>query len=332
LSLLTQESHYYTLVPEGINNIFLPSNSVLITDKNLVKLFPLEIKNKIFIPPGEEAKTLEVAERCWQEMHRMGLDRQSTVVAFGGGSVTDLAGFAAATYMRGIASMYIPTTLLGMVDAAIGGKTGINLPTGKSMVGCFHLPERVYIIPELLKTLPRNQIASGMAEVIKYGVIHDSQLFRQLEELEGDITPAMIERCCAIKSEIVSRDAHEKDVRVILNYGHTFAHAIETATVYSRFLHGEAVAIGMSLAAKAAEKLGWVDSTFVRKQNALIQKFGLPTTLPPDIDPVKLISLMKKDKKATDGKIRLILPKEIGTVLQYINNDDEFLKKVLMSE
>lgn len=327
MNVLTETESHYTLVAEGIESVELPQNSVLITDEALDVLYPLEVAHKILVPRGEKAKSLEVAKACWEEMHRLGCDRESTVVALGGGAVTDLGGFVAATYMRGIDSIYIPTTLLGMVDAAIGGKVGVNLESGKSIVGAFHLPRQVYLIPQLLRSLPVEQMRSGAAEVIKYGVIRDPDLFYQLEEEGFDAIPAVIERCAAIKSAVVAEDPKERGVRAILNYGHTFAHALETATGYQRYLHGEAVAIGMSCAVRAAFELGWVDNEVVKRQDALIQKFELPISPPEEIDANLLIDLMRRDKKSIEGKIRLILPKEIGRVAQYIAADEEVLRK-----
>ncbi len=280
--------------------------------------FPI---HPILLPRGENAKTLEAVSQCWNEMHGKGLDRKSIIIALGGGSITDAAGFAAACYMRGIDSINIPTTLLGMVDAAIGGKTGINIPSGKNLVGAFHHPRLILIAPHYLESLPEREFRSGLAEVIKAGIIWDADLVDFLEHFlpsvlakDGEKIKTILARACKIKVEIIRMDEKEKSLRSILNYGHTFGHAIEALTHYTEYTHGEAVAIGMSCAAFTGLELGLTDSDFVRRQDALCQKAGLPTQLPKNIDLDALILQMLRDKKNIGGKIHLLVPRKIGKV------------------
>lgn len=306
------------------------SRAVLLCDAPIYDLYgaPIEATlasfiptSRLTLPTGEQTKTLDVANDCWQEMHKQGLDRRSLVVALGGGAITDLAGFVAGCYMRGIDSLNIPTTLLGMVDAAIGGKTGINLPSGKNIVGVFHQPAYVIISPPLLQTLPEREFRSGLAEVIKYGVISDATFFHQLEQwmpslLKRDpvVLQKVIAQCCAIKADVVQADEREQGRREILNWGHTFAHALEALTHYKQYLHGEAVSIGMGCAAQLSASLGLVDATFVQRQDRLLTSAGLPTALPTDISLDQLLHLMARDKKAIGGQIRFVLCRGFGNL------------------
>jgi len=276
----------------------------------------------ITLPPGETSKTLLGAHRCWTDMLAAGLDRQSLAIAFGGGAITDIAGFSASCFMRGIDLIHIPTTLLGMVDAAIGGKTGVNLSEGKNLIGSFHYPKQIFISPSFLQTLPKREFRSGLAEVIKYGVIRDPIFFSYLEQHLPAIlqkTPenllTIVHKSCEIKMQVVNEDPEDKaGVRAILNWGHTFAHALEKIARYKTYLHGEAVAIGMCLAAQLSEHLGFAHPEFSIRQKELIQRAGLPTR-PHPVCLDQLIQAMKCDKKSTFGKIRLILAENIGKSL-----------------
>ena len=288
------------------------------------------------IESGETSKTLASAEKCWQQMHLCKMDRASLLISLGGGVVTDLAGFAASCYMRGIDLVHIPTTLLAMVDASIGGKTGVNLPTGKNLVGTFYQPSAVLIDPAYLSTLPKREFASGMAEVIKYAVIRDPLLFDFLEKnmeqilsLDSKALLQILSSSCRIKSAIVEEDEKEKGIRAILNYGHTFAHALETFTQYSSYLHGEAVAIGICCAADAALRMGLIDSSLVERQETLCKKAGLPTQIKVNIDPEKIVQLMAADKKAIAGNLQLILPTKIGDARPFDNIASDFVVSVL---
>jgi len=275
----------------------------------------------ITIPDGEEFKDLIRVEHIYDELLRYKLDRSSALIALGGGVIGDITGFAASTYMRGISSIQIPTTLLAQVDSSVGGKTGVNHKLGKNMIGTFWQPGIVWIDTETLKTLPERELLAGLAEVIKYGIIRDEELFTFLEDnrdkilnLNSDAVTHIIKRSCEIKAEVVSKDERESGLRAILNYGHTIGHAIETVTGYTRFLHGEAVAIGMYLEAKLSQILGVIDKEDVRRIKALIDSYGIPSGTPEDININALLSSMKLDKKAVAGALKFILPEKIGKV------------------
>jgi 3-dehydroquinate synthase len=266
------------------------------------------------------------------------LDRKSCVIALGGGVISDLAGFASACYMRGIDLINIPTTLLGMVDASMGGKTGINLPEGKNLIGCFHHAKYIFVCPSFLQTLPEREYCAGLAEVIKYGVIRDPLFFSFLEEnMESilnkspDKLKSLIFRCCEIKSQVIQEDPEDKnDIRAVLNWGHTFAHAIEAAKGYREILHGEAVAIGMSCAASVSEHLGYAKPEFIERQDRLLKKAKLKIAI-PNISYDQLLNFMQKDKKNKSGRISLIVAEKIGKVFKHpdvdMNNIKEALRK-----
>ena len=273
------------------------------------------------VPAGESSKSIKQAEHVWQALLAKGADRQSVVVALGGGVVGDLAGFVAATYARGLRLVQVPTTLLAQVDSSVGGKVGINLPDGKNMVGCFWQPALVMIDIALLRTLPDREYVAGWGEVIKYGVILDADLFEGIESHTGlirsrneDALQPIITRCCQLKAQIVSED--ERDMtgrRAILNYGHTFAHALESCTGYQRWLHGEAVAIGMDCAARLAERIHWTDMAFVQRQRKVIQNVGLPAHTAVD-DVEGIWRAMLRDKKNERSHVQFVLPREVGHV------------------
>lgn len=277
---------------------------------------------KILIPDGERHKSQESANKIYQQCVKNNFDRNSTILALGGGVIGDLAGFAAATFLRGINFIQVPTTLLAQVDSSVGGKVAVNLPYGKNLVGVFYQPKLVYIDLKVLKTLPGKEFANGMAEVIKYGVIYDKNLFSYLEKnivriLARDIKSLehIISRCCQIKAAVVSRDEREKNLRAILNFGHTIGHALEGMTAYKKFTHGEAVAIGMVGAVKIAESLELVDSSVEARLKALLIKAGLSVS----IEGIKFswpsfLRFMQHDKKALAGDIRFVLPVAVGKV------------------
>ncbi len=275
----------------------------------------------IEVPSGESSKSLDEAQRLWQTMLDMGADRKSLVVAMGGGVVGDLAGFIAATFARGLAFVQVPTTLLAQVDSSVGGKVAINLPTAKNMVGAFWQPAHVCIDTDTLATLPQREYISGLAEVVKYGVIMDPAFFGRLEQdvdaiLDKDptVVARMIARCCELKAQVVEEDEQETSGRrAILNYGHTFAHALEAVGGYGALLHGEAVAIGMLCASRLAESLGMIDSDVTDRQHQLLTRLGLPTDVPA-LDTELLLSAMQRDKKVEHGKLHFILPTCLGHV------------------
>ena len=272
----------------------------------------------VVLEDGERYKDWETLNRIYDALLGHRCDRKTTVIALGGGVVGDLAGFAAATYMRGIPFIQIPTTLLAQVDSSIGGKTGINHPLGKNMIGAFYQPRLVLADTEVLKTLPEREFSAGMAEVIKHGLVRDAAFFAWLELnmenlLAGD-PPSLahaVRRCCEIKAAVVAEDERENGVRALLNFGHTFGHAIESGLGYGNWLHGEAVAAGMVMAADLSRRLGFIAQADVERIVLLLQRAKLPVA-PPDIAPERLLQLMGADKKAEGGKLRFVLLDAIG--------------------
>lgn len=274
------------------------------------------------VPIGEESKSLEQLSRVLDCLIDNQLDRGSTLITLGGGVVGDLAGFAAAVYMRGIAYVQIPTTLQAQVDASVGGKTAINHLKGKNLIGAFHQPKLVLIDVNTLKTLPQRDIRAGLIEVIKMGVIRDEPLFEMVKEnldailnLDAEMLIEMIARACANKADIVAKDEKESRLRMVLNYGHTFGHALEALTHYKRYRHGEAVSIGMNCAAKLAVNLGMFSKTNFERQSTLLNRAKLPLIFPDDLSPEEICNTMSLDKKAVGGKLHLILPTRIGEVV-----------------
>ncbi len=273
----------------------------------------------VILPDGEQYKTLEVLNRIFDALLRKHLDRRVTLVALGGGVIGDMTGFAAACYQRGVNFIQIPTTLLSQVDSSVGGKTGVNHPLGKNMIGAFHQPRCVIADTGTLDTLPDRELSAGLAEVIKYGLIRDPAFFDWLEAnmekllaREPAALAYAIERSCANKAEVVALDEREGGVRATLNLGHTFGHAIETGMGYGAWLHGEAVGCGMVMAARLSARLGWLNDADVTRTEALIRQARLPIHAPHALDTPRFIELMGVDKKVQDGKIRLVLLKAIG--------------------
>lgn len=274
------------------------------------------------VPAGEASKCLAQLARLYDALYELAADRQTAVIAVGGGMVGDLAGFAAATYNRGLPLIMVPTSLLAMVDSSVGGKTAINHPQGKNLIGAFHQPRGVWIDLAHLGTLPEREYLSGLAEVVKYGVILDAEFFEFLEaqaaqvrDRKSAVIPEVVARCCRLKADVVERDEYETTgLRAILNYGHTFAHAYETLAGYGTLLHGEAVAIGMMDAARLAQQLGLVDATFVARQQRLLEAFWLPTSPLFELATEELLAVMRRDKKAAAGQLRFILPTRLGEV------------------
>jgi 3-dehydroquinate synthase len=311
---------------------FVQQRKVLIvSDSNVSKLYGNKVLKGIkstcseaeitSFSAGEPSKTLATVESLYVKAIEMGLDRSSVIVALGGGVVGDVAGFLAATYMRGIDFIQIPTSLLAMVDSSVGGKTGVDLPVGKNLVGAFWQPKAVLIDTKTLRTLPEREVRCGLAEVVKYGIILDEEFFCYLENhkvelknLDMDCYEEVIARCCELKAMIVVDDEREESGRrAILNYGHTFAHAIEVIKGYEKINHGEAVAIGMCMAANLSVADVRLDDAAELRQENLLRALHLPTT----VDGVKaseIYNAMQQDKKVLDGKIRFILPDTIGEV------------------
>ncbi|HIK43635.1 MAG TPA: 3-dehydroquinate synthase [Leptolyngbyaceae cyanobacterium M65_K2018_010] len=273
------------------------------------------------LPAGERYKTLKSIQKIYDAALAFRLERQSALVALGGGVIGDMTGFAAATWLRGVRFIQVPTSLLAMVDASIGGKTGVNHPQGKNLIGAFHQPQLVLIDPTVLKTLPPREFRAGMAEVIKYGVIWDTALFEALEASERldhfryvseELLHTILTRSCQAKAEVVAQDEKEAGLRAILNYGHTIGHGLESLTRYRGVNHGEAVAIGMVAAGHMATARGlWTEAEALR-QLALIRKAGLPTQLPEGLDVEALLITLQGDKKVDQGRVRFILPQGLG--------------------
>jgi len=276
------------------------------------------------VPSGEASKCLSQAGLLWDAFARLAVDRRTHVVAVGGGVVGDLAGFVAATFARGLACWQVPTTVIAQVDSGIGGKTGVNLPSGKNLVGAFWQPRGVFADIDTLATLPDREFASGFAEVVKYGMILDAEFFEWLEAHASRIMarePALlaraVERSAALKAFVVERDELETTgLRAVLNYGHTFAHALETAAGYGSLLHGEAVAIGMARAARLAVLLRRVPRSLIDRQDSLLTEFSLPTAVPAGgiATADTLLDIMRRDKKSVAGSLRFVLPDRLGHV------------------
>jgi 3-dehydroquinate synthase len=272
----------------------------------------------VLLPEGERAKTLDVAASTWERFLEAGLDRGSTVVALGGGAVGDLAGFAAATYMRGIGVVQAPTTLLAQVDASIGGKTAIDHPRAKNLIGAFHQPRLVLSDTAALLTLPEREYRSGLAEVIKHGIVLDAAYFEEVERDAAALMkrePATLERIvagsCRLKAAVVERDEQEAELRHVLNYGHTIGHAIEAATGYRRFAHGEAVSLGIAAEAGIAERLGLAKIGVRARQVRLLEAVGLPVRGVGE-SPSLVVEALSRDKKSRDGRVPFVLAPEIG--------------------
>jgi 3-dehydroquinate synthase len=274
------------------------------------------------LPPGEGQKSLGVASQLYDRLFDLHADRRTLVVALGGGVVGDLAGFVAATYARGLPLLMVPTTLLAMVDSSVGGKVAVNHPRAKNLIGVFHQPVGVWIDTATLATLPEREYRSGLAEVVKYGVILDPELFAYLENNADAVlarAPAavghIVARCCRLKADVVEKDEREETgLRMVLNYGHTFAHAFETVGGYGAWLHGEAVAAGMVCASRLAERRGLISAELTERQLRLLKRFGQPTAPRASWPAAELIDAMRGDKKTLAGRLRFILPRRLGEV------------------
>ncbi len=271
------------------------------------------------LPDGEQHKSLESFEKVNRFLLENNCGRDTLLIALGGGVIGDLTGFVAACYQRGVPFIQVPTTLLSQVDSSVGGKTAVNHPLGKNMIGAFYQPQAVFIDTNSLNTLPQREFAAGIAEVIKYGLIYDIEFFRyieqnaqQLKELSSNHIEYIIERCCSIKAEIVAQDEKEAGLRALLNLGHTFGHAIEAQMGYGVWLHGEAVATGMVLACQLSAQRGYINESDVERVISLLEVFNLPVKAPAEMTCEQFISHMQKDKKNKQGVIRFILPSSFG--------------------
>ena len=302
-------------------------HALVVTDETVAPLYLERVRagldglrhSSVVLPDGECHKTLANTGRVFDALAALGATRDATVIALGGGVIGDLAGFAAATWMRGIALLQMPTTLLAMVDSSVGGKTGVNIPQGKNLIGAFHQPRAVVADTSTLDSLSARELRSGLAETIKYGAIFDASFLDWIEsnasELIGGgakIREQAITRCCQYKAAIVSRDEREQDERALLNFGHTFAHALEAECGYGVLLHGEAVAIGMQLAAQLSARIGWARDADSERLQRLLKGCGLPTAMPSGVGADALLARMRLDKKAGGGRLRLVLWRGCG--------------------
>jgi len=291
----------------------------LYVDRVREALGPRALVTDVVLPDGEQYKNLDSLESIFDRVMEAGHNRSTTFVAVGGGVVGDITGFAAACYQRGVNFVQVPTTLLAQVDSSVGGKTAVNHPLGKNMIGAFYQPQAVLIDIDTLQSLPAREFAAGLAEVVKYGLISDAGFYAWLTEhmpallaREEAALAEAIERSCAIKAAVVAEDEREGGLRAILNLGHTFGHAIETGVGYGEWLHGEAVAAGMVLALELSARRGWIEHSAVDDLRALLATMRLPVAPPGDMQAQQFLELMARDKKVIDGRMRFILVREIG--------------------
>jgi 3-dehydroquinate synthase len=308
----------------------LGKRCAIISDSNVAPRFGEKVRRSlgragfesllVTVPSGEQAKSLSQARNCYDQLANHRLERKSFIIALGGGVVGDLAGFVAATWLRGVPFVQVPTTLLAQVDSSVGGKVGVNLSAGKNLVGAFHQPALVVCDLTALDSLPPREFRAGLAEVIKYGIIYDEKLFslveRDLKKIirrDANSLARIVARCCEIKAEVVRQDETETGLRAILNFGHTIGHAIEAVSHYGRFLHGEAISIGQVAAARLSQRLSGLSSAEAHRISSLFQSAGLPTDLKlTSPRRQKLLSAMKLDKKVSDGEIKFVLAHRIG--------------------
>ena len=322
-------------------------HALIVSDANVASLHAARVRaalrsrdgivvGECVLPAGEASKRLVQFERVLQSLAALGATRDACVYALGGGVVGDLAGFAAACWMRGVDCVQLPTTLLAMVDSSVGGKTGLDLDAGKNLIGAFHPPVAVLADTDALRTLPVRELRAGLAEVVKYGAIRDAAFLDWLEANVGallagggDALSEAIARSCAHKASIVERDPYEHGERALLNFGHTFGHAIEAEQAYAGLNHGEAVAVGMVLAARLSARLGMAEVVDADRLTALLARFGLPVAIPPGIDPDALLARMRLDKKATAGGLRFVLWRGPGQAEVVARVDESFILDVL---
>jgi 3-dehydroquinate synthase len=317
------------------------SRAAVVTSSSIVRLFGKMVTESlegagftvtvVDVPEGESAKTLAVADQCWNALLAAQLDRTSTVLALGGGAVGDLAGFVAATYMRGLNFVQLPTTVLAQVDASIGGKTAIDHPAAKNLIGIFYQPRLVIVDPSTAATLPDRDYRSGLAEIVKHGIVLDAAYFADLEasvadilSRDGDTLERIIGGSCRLKAGVIERDPEEKsELRFALNYGHTVGHALEAATAYGRWTHGEAVALGIVAEARLAARLGVAGPETAERQERLLAALGLPVST-GGVDADAVLAAIRRDKKARDGHVPFVLAPSIGSfrVVYDVGHDD----------
>ncbi|KGQ69975.1 3-dehydroquinate synthase [Chelonobacter oris] len=336
--ILTQPQHYAPL--KSGDNVMIVSNPnvakhYLATVSETLRQLGCRVES-VLIPDGEQYKTLESLNLIFTALLQANYGRDTTIIALGGGVVGDVAGFAAASYQRGVRLLQIPTTLLSQVDSSVGGKTGVNHALGKNMIGAFYQPCAVIIDSTTLETLPKREVFAGLAEVIKYGAILDIAFFEWLERHISDLVrldtnklQSCIQRCCELKAEVVARDETEQGDRALLNLGHTFGHAIETHLGYGNWLHGEAVAVGMLMAAAQSHLLGDLSQEAVARLEKLLAQANLPTVSPDGMTADDYLPLMMRDKKVLRGKLRLVLLKQLGQAYVAKDSDPQLVQQAI---
>lgn len=351
LQVELQERSYPIYIGQSLlenRNCFLPhipGKQILIVSNETVAPLYLHALEKtlssldtksLILPDGEQYKTLDTVSSIFDKLLDERFDRTCTLLALGGGVIGDITGFAAASYQRGVRFIQVPTTLLAQVDSSVGGKTGVNHPKGKNMIGAFYQPKAVIADTGTLSTLEPRQLSAGIAEIIKYGLIRDIEFLGWLEEnisgllnLDKETLAYAIERSCQNKAEVVAADEYESGQRALLNLGHTYGHAIETGMGYGKWLHGEAVAAGMCMAARHSQHLGWISQADVDRVINLITQAALPVGKPEELNADQMLELMKVDKKVLDGNIRLILLKALGKAIISSDYPPESLLKTL---
>lgn len=336
--LLAEPTSYYPL--KTGDKVMIVSNPTIAPHYLATVQHTLEklgcLVDSVLIPDGEQHKNLDSLDLIFTALLEKNHNRDTTLIALGGGVIGDIAGFAAASYQRGIRFIQIPTTLLAQVDSSVGGKTGVNHPLGKNMIGAFKQPVSVIVDTDTLKTLPKREVSAGLAEVIKYGAIFDIRFFEWLEahiddlvSLDQNALEYCIQRCCQLKADVVARDETEKGDRALLNLGHTFGHAIEAHLGYGNWLHGEAVAVGMLEAAALSEILGDLGHADVARLEKLIARAVLPTVSPDVMQPADYLPYMWRDKKVLGGKLRLILLKKLGEAYIYADATDSQVQQAI---
>ncbi|MGC3872765.1 3-dehydroquinate synthase [Halomonas sp. GXIMD04776] len=295
----------------------------------------LEVR-ELILPDGEQTKTLATVTRIWDTLLELGFNRRCTLIALGGGVIGDMTGYAAACYQRGVAFIQVPTTLLSQVDSSVGGKTGVNHPLGKNMIGAFWQPRAVVVDTATLASLPVRELSAGLAEVIKYGLIRDLDFLAWLErhmielrKLDDALLSEAVLRSCRIKADIVAEDETEQGVRALLNLGHTFGHAIEAHQGYGHWLHGEAVGAGMYLAALLSQRLGWLAEVEVERVGSVLAAAELPLAAPENMDAAAFLEHMRRDKKNLDARIRLVLLRGLGDACIYDETPPALLEQFL---
>jgi 3-dehydroquinate synthase len=313
--------------PELLSRHILGTRVAIVTNETVAPMYLARLRAhvvslkpvEVVLPDGEQYKSLEVLTRIFDALLSAQCDRRTTIIALGGGVIGDMAGFAAASYQRGVPFIQVPTTLLAQVDSSVGGKTGVNHPLGKNMIGAFYQPRAVIIDTDTLNTLPDRELSSGLAEVIKYGLIRDPEFFAWLEvnlhkllARDPEALAYAIHRSCRNKAEVVAADERESGVRATLNLGHSFGHAIETGMGYGNWLHGEAIAAGMVMASDLSRRLKWLSAADVARVEKLIRRARLPVRAPGTLSAARFLELMAVDKKVLDGRLRLVLLKCLG--------------------